>query len=424
MASPLEDLDELMLRCRDQRARLYIGEAVASYRAGAFRSSIVACWVAVCFDVIEKLRELALAGDKEAEKHVQEIDLTRRAGDVARALKFERELLVLAKDRFELISPLEFIDLERLQADRNRCAHPSLTSDDQAYAPSAELARLHLHSAVTHLLQHPPAQGKYALDRLLKDVESEYFPTGMKEARIAFSSGPLKRPRESLVRNLALVLVKALLNDKPEYKRRMRLAAAVAAAAELHPRIVADTLRERLSALFRSVPDSSLSSTVYFLRDVKDAWQHLEPDVIQRVQNFVRNLPSSDYEDLEFLLSYPPLQVQARQRVQTSTRQEIAGSLFFDMPAEIADRFITIYLASASFDEANSCAKQLMLTSGDFNADHVRRLLTSISKKDQVRGSFQLGPLIANLRSKEKIPQDEFEKLLKENGLEEFARVG
>jgi hypothetical protein len=78
----------------------------------------------------------------------------------------------------------------------------------------------------------------------------------MKEARIAFSSGPLKRPRESLVRNLALVLVKALLNDKPEYKRRMRLAAAVAAAAELHPRIVADTLRERLSALFRSVPDS------------------------------------------------------------------------------------------------------------------------------------------------------------------------
>jgi hypothetical protein len=157
---------------------------------------------------------------------------------------------------------------------------------------------------------------------------------------------------------------------------------------------------------------------------VKDAWQHLEPDVIQRVQNFVRNLPSTDYEDLEFLLSYPPLQVQARQRVQTSTRQEIAGSLFFDMPAEIADRFITIYLASASFDEANSCAKQLMLTSGDFNADHVRRLLTSISKKDQVRGSFQLGPLIANLRSKEKIPQDEFEKLLKENGLEEFARVG
>lgn len=36
MASLLEDLDELTLRCRDAKARLYIGEAVASYRSGAF----------------------------------------------------------------------------------------------------------------------------------------------------------------------------------------------------------------------------------------------------------------------------------------------------------------------------------------------------------------------------------------------------
>jgi hypothetical protein len=421
VASPLEDLDELTLRCRDDKARLYIGEAVASYRSGAFRSSIVACWIAVCFDVIEKLRELALAGDKEAEKHVQEIDLTRRAGDVTRALKFERELLGIAKDKFELISPLEFIDLERLQADRNRCAHPSLTADDQAYRPSAELARLHLHSAVTHLLQHPPAQGKYAMDRLLRDVESEYFPTTANEARLAFASGPLKRPRESLVRNFVLVLAKALLNDQPDYKRRMRLVAALTAAAELHLGIFSATLRERLSALFRSVPDSSLSSTVYFLRDVKDTWQHLAADVTQRVQNYVRNLPSSDHEHLAFLLKYPPLQIQARQRVHTSTRQEISASFFFEMPVEVADRFIAIYLSSSSFDEANACAKQMMPDTDDFTADHVRRLLTSVSKKDQVRGSFQLGPLIANLRSKEKLPQDEFESLLKESGLAEFA---
>ena len=112
MPSPLEDLDELTLRCRDEKARLYIAEAVASYRAGAFRSAIVASWIAVCFDVIEKFRELALAGDKEAEKQIQDLDATRRSGDLARALKFERELLELARDKFELISPLEFIDLE------------------------------------------------------------------------------------------------------------------------------------------------------------------------------------------------------------------------------------------------------------------------------------------------------------------------
>lgn len=423
MSSSLEDLDELTLRCRDEKARLYIGEAVASYRAGAFRSSIVACWIAVCFDVIEKLRELSLAGDKEAEKHVQEIDITRRAGDVTRALKFERELLTIAKDKFELISPLEFIDLERLQADRNRCAHPSLTADDQAYSPSAELARLHLHSTVRHLLQHPPAQGKYALDRLIRDVESEYFPTEETEARIAFASGPLKRPRESLVRNFVLVLSKALLNDKPDYKRRMRLVAGLTATAALHHGIFAATLRERLSALFRSIPDPSLLTIIHFLRDVKDTWQYLEPDVIQRVQNYVRNLPQIDYEELEFLLKYPHLQVQARERVQSSTRQEIHEALFFGMPEEVADRLITIYLASGSFDEANSCAKELMSVTGDFTANHVRRLLINAGKKDQVHGSFQLGPLIANLRAKKKLPQEEFETLLQENGLNEFAKL-
>lgn len=421
MASPLEDLDELTLRYRNDKARLYIGEAVASYRSGAFRSSIVACWIAVCFDVIEKLRELALAGDKEAEKHVQDIDLTRSDGNITRALKFERELLDVAKDKFELISPIEFIDLERLQEDRNRCAHPSLTADDQAYAPAAELARLHLHSVVTHLLQHPPAQGKYALNRLLRDVESEYFPTNSKEARIAFESGSLSRPRESLVRNFVLVLTKSFLNDKPDYKRRMRLGAAIAATSELHPRVFSATLRERLSDLFRSVPDPSLSSTIYFLRDVKDTWQHLEEDVIQRIQNYVSNLPGTDYDDLEFLLEYPPLQVQARQRVKRSTRQEIYDSFFIGFPVEVTDQLIMFYLASSSFEEANACAKQMIQNVVYFTADQVRKLLTSVSKKDQVLGSFQFGSLIASLRSKGKLPQQEFENLLKENGLDEFA---
>ena len=119
--------------------------------------------------------------------------------------------------------------LERLQADRNRCAHPSLTSDDKAYTPSAELARLHLHSAVTHLLQHPPVQGKYALDRLTQEIDSDYFPSTAQDAQVAFASGPLRKPRESLVRNLVIVLTKSLLQDKPNDKRRMRLSAALVA---------------------------------------------------------------------------------------------------------------------------------------------------------------------------------------------------
>ncbi|MBB5217186.1 hypothetical protein [Parapusillimonas granuli] len=422
MASALEDLDELTLRCRDEKARQYITEAVASYRAGAFRSAIVATWVAVCFDVIEKLRELALAGDKEAEKQIQDIELTQSSGDLGRALKFERELLILAKDKFELISPLEIIDLERLQADRNRCAHPSLTSDNQAYTPSAELARLHLHSAITHLLQHPPIQGKYALDRLLQEINSEYFPSSATEAKLALSSGPLGRPRESLVRNLVLVLVKTLLNDDPDWKRRRRISAALQATQYLHPDHYAKSLKEKLSALFRSIGDEKLQTTINFLRDIPDTWQFLDPDIRQKSQNYVQNLPSDHLHEVDFLLNYSPLQIQARHRVTVASKKELKDMIFFDMPKEVADKFISLYLESKSFDDANEWAKELIIVAGEFSADHIRRILTNAASNSQALNSFQIGPLINKLRSTKKLPEDEYEKLLENNGLQEHAR--
>jgi hypothetical protein len=418
LPSTLEDLDELTLRCRDEKARQYIAEAVASYRAGAFRSAIVATWIAVCFDVLEKFRELALTGDKEAERQVQDIDTTRRTGDLNRALKFERELLELSKDKFELISPLEYIDLDRLQADRNRCAHPSLTSEDQAYVPSAELARLHIHSAVTHLLQHPPVQGKYALDRLVKEIDSDYFPSSVKAARVAFGSGPLRRPRESLVRNLVLVLCKALLKDKPDWKRRSRISAALQAIQELHPAYCSKALVETLSNMFRAVPDAELLATINFLQNVPDSWQYLEADVRQRLENYVSDLPSHDIDEVDFLLRYVPLQVYARRRVKVATKQELRDKVPFDLPTEVADRCIDLYLESRSFDDANDWAKFLIIYSGDFTADHVRRLLQNAGKNAQILGSFQFGHFVNKLRSHEKLPNHEFESLVQQNSLE------
>ena len=58
----LADLDELILSCRSAAARGYMAEAVACYRAGAQRASIVATWTAVLFDFIDKLRELRWLG--------------------------------------------------------------------------------------------------------------------------------------------------------------------------------------------------------------------------------------------------------------------------------------------------------------------------------------------------------------------------
>lgn len=419
MASPLEDLDELTLRCRDEKARQHIAEAVASYRAGAFRSSIVATWIAVCFDVIEKLRELSLAGDKQAEQQVQDIEKTHRTNDMTAALKFERELLLLAKDKFELLSQIEYEDLKRLQEDRNRCAHPSLSSDEQAYAPPAELARLHIHSAVVHLLQHPPVQGKFAHERILKDIDSEYFPTSVLEAKVVISAGPLKRPRDSLLRGIVVVLYKELLKMQNSMKRNSQLAAALQAIESIHPAQTLQIKQEKLPALFKNLSDKELYVATECLEAVPNTWHFLTEDIKLRLQGYVENLSVSEIERIEFLLNFQPLKEAAIIRLQTVSRNELRTVVRHSLnpPAEIVDRLIDLYLQSSSFDQANLQGRDMVQFADNFSENQIRLMLNRVSQNDQLMGSFQLAPLIARLRASNKVSVDEFEKLLLENGL-------
>lgn len=219
--SGLMDLDELVLRCRDDKARQYIAEAVVCYKNGAYRQAIVATWIAVVYDFIYKLRELEMTGDQQAAEKLAEFERIRQDNDLKGSLDYERRILDMAKDDFELITPLEHMDLSRLQDDRNRCAHPSMHSVDEIYEPSAELARTHIRNAVIYLLQRPPVQGKAAMERLLNEIGSSYFPIDVKQAIAALQTGPLARPRESLVRNLIIVLLKGtLLEDQDESRAK------------------------------------------------------------------------------------------------------------------------------------------------------------------------------------------------------------
>ena len=89
--------DELILCCRDERAKAYIGEAVACYRAGAYRAAIISTWIAVAFDIVDKVRELSFAGDRAAEELTERFDAITRDNDLTRALQFERDLLANAR---------------------------------------------------------------------------------------------------------------------------------------------------------------------------------------------------------------------------------------------------------------------------------------------------------------------------------------
>lgn len=423
MASVLSDLDELVLKCRDQKAKSYIREAVACYKAGAFRSAIVSTWIAVSFDILDKLKELSLAGDKEAERQIESFDKARRIGDVANSLKFEREILVVCRDKLELISHVEFIDLNRLQEDRNRCAHPSMASDGEVFNPSAELARMHIRSAVEHLLQYPPDQGKYALDSLTSEVESEYFPTDVKKAVVAFESSPLNKARDSLIRNFTIVLLKKLINDAKDYKEIYRISTALNAIEVIHRKLYRKILTEKLSSIVRSLAVEKLDRVIPLIRHVEDSWSYLEADIRQKIQTYVENLPKEEIENIDIFLSIQGLKSFAEKRLKKATRTELDEAIFFVIPLQVSDRIIELYSESRNFDQANNFASTVIRYATDYSKEQIQKIISVCGDNDQIKHSFDVGSVINSIRKNKNANDDEIDGWLVEADLKRFAKI-
>ncbi|APP84423.1 hypothetical protein BI317_09805 [Xanthomonas hortorum pv. gardneri] len=398
MNSPLYDLDEMVLQCRDDRAKSYIREAIASYRAGAFRASIVATWVAVCYDIMAKLHELALAGDAAAEKEVAELTRIRTTSDLRSALGFEKTIVSKARSPFELISPIEEIDLTRLLEDRNRCAHPSLVAEGEAYEPPGELARLHIRNAISSLLKHPPAQGKYALERLLSDVGSQLFPVRSADAQAWMADGALKNSRRSLIDNFVISLVKHVLLDQSDTQvDHRRHYAALNACRALHPQPWLEVLTSKLSPILRRVTDPKLERSVRFFSHCPDAWDYIDADTAQKIVNFVKELSSEEFYLVETALDITPLTAAAEQRISRSTADEIADIYWFTLPKVASKRLITLYLRSRSFEEANQIGAKLGTYASELTKDDALQIIRGGADNKEIKFSFNFGPLLRKL---------------------------
>ena len=80
MIERVADLDEFLLRCRPGSAKAYAEEGVATYHARAYRACINTTWIAVVFDLIEKMREIALFGTGKEKKPREEFNADGQPG--------------------------------------------------------------------------------------------------------------------------------------------------------------------------------------------------------------------------------------------------------------------------------------------------------------------------------------------------------
>jgi hypothetical protein len=284
------DLDELILRCRDKQAKKFIQEAVACYRAGAFRSCIVATWNAVVFDFLHKLRELELLGNGEAANLLKEFENLSSTSKLRELWQFESSIPNWALTKFELISPVEKSDIERLFDDRSRCAHPSMTSLEEPFEATAELARYHLRSAVMHLLERPPVQGRSARVRIFQDIKSEYFPVDPELATQYLQKSPLARARFILIKDIILGLTVSLLTEELPEDERARQFSAVNAVSNMYPNETREILNTNLSnIILNKVLDINWDKVIIYLGSIA-AWDSLSEPCQLKAKTFMEKL--------------------------------------------------------------------------------------------------------------------------------------
>jgi len=291
------DLDELMLLCRDEQARILIREAVACYRSGAFRSCIISTWNAVVFDYIHKLRELKIFNDNQAIDELEHFETLNNNCDYKGLWQFEKNIPSNAKDKYEFISPIEQVDLERLFDDRSRCAHPSVKSLEEPFTPTAELARYHLRTSIIHFLQHPPVQGRKALVKVKQIIQSLHFPTELDEAIKIIQYSPLARPRFGLVKDIVLDLTFNLLNQDIELESQKRLFSALNAIHALHKVNVEKILNSNLSRIIiNNISDDTLYKVITYLANIS-GWTELSYPCQVRLNSFIKNINFENLRD-------------------------------------------------------------------------------------------------------------------------------
>jgi hypothetical protein len=422
----LSDLDELILSCEDPRSRKYIEEAVLCYKSGAYRSSVVACWIAVAFDLVDKIRELAAGGDKEAQAEIARFETIQKTNNLPGALAFEKELPLMAKEKFEFVSHIEYLDIVRLVEDRNKCAHPSQVSDNQVFSASAELARLHIYNAVNSILARPASQGKVSIARVLADLDSKFFPSKLEDVITLFEAGPLKRPRDSLFNNILKILMKTALDGDDAAAKFSKCSLALSAIKQIQPNLWDKFFPECIKQIVERIrtEEALCNAIISIVRLQKiGAWSALPKAEKLRILTFVENAPPELYVDLDwfYLVEAAPAELlsASSKRINKAEFSEIETAEWFFIPPQIFDRLTIIYAGASNFADANMYGRTLrnILQELEPTYQQADNLISIAAANDQIRFSNEL-PNVLRLLDSVEGGRATVEKLMIKHGLE------
>jgi hypothetical protein len=280
-----------------------------------------------------------------------------------------------------------------------------MISDEELYQPTAEQVRYHMRTAVNAMLSQPPTGGKAALDQLVAQVQGAYFAVDEAKALVLLEHGVLRRPRESLVRNFTIVLMKMIADPGIDIAGRQRASAALGAVRKLHPALSNDAIGEKLVGILRSVQDDNLQVAIAAVAQIDDAASHLTEDLKTRFSQYIDTVPEDQVAAIAgHGLGVSFLKDVTISRVCGLSNRNFAASISevssLARNAEVRKRAIEIYGSAGSFDQANSMAKLIImpLTSA-FTEEEIKEVATAGFNNGQICYSHEFTRVLHALRS-------------------------
>lgn len=289
------DLDELKGKVRTPSSRRYIDEAISCYGAAAYRSAIIATWIAVAADIIDKIRILADSGEGGAVSLRTTLDNAIKSKRVPDLSRFESDILRAAKDDLHLLGDREYVELLRLYQDRHLCAHPAyIEGGDQLFQPTPELVRMHIRAAIDGLLSQHAVIGRKAIERFEHEINEDSFPSSDIKLSEYLKAGYLDRATPAARSNLISTICYRTLDPDLEAQQRWKYTRTARAFQQLDPMTYAEQATRVLDKVQRNLSQDGLWMLINGLCYIPGTWATLNADVQVRIEQLIHSAPVAE----------------------------------------------------------------------------------------------------------------------------------
>ena len=394
----LEDLAETI---HSHQSRVQFGEVIRAYRAGAYKSATIVLWISVIQDFTDKVRILAEGGDAVARSLIDDLDKARLARDLKKLQSFENTILSNARDVFELVTHREAVELDRLYADRNSCAHPTFQSDvEEPFEMTEEQVRAHARVVVGAVLGQLPTVGKALVIRFQNDVKGESWPDDHLSDYLR--NRYFSRARGTAMRGVLTAALKVAIRPGEESNTTAgRCVAALQASAGIDRQLVDEVIRTVLTRWRDGMSDADLVRALGAVGAISTTWVTLGDENAQRIGILLGG-------DIDFLIgerafasgvpSREDLRVHYRRAIDRLTTEQIG--LMTRRPYETS-QWVGPALANVgrvrSWRGGEEAFKTLVRLAGDFTVEDLHVIADCFSSNQQISRAADMPQLLFNL---------------------------